>query len=380
VGTTSFVTLSVKEYSRLVIISFEESTDLRNDSPKISKESGKDRRWMRTMEPIFESGIQIILFLQGIGDWLTFPMTIFTLLGDEEFYLLVMPALYWCLDTHLGFNIGLILMLSGSLNSVLKLAFHSPRPYWISTEVQVFREETSFGTPSGHAQNAVVVWGTLAASIHRRWIWATAIALIFIIGVSRMVLAIHFPLDVLIGWLVGIIVLWAFLTYRQSVTTWLSNQSASVKVFIALTISLLLILLGVIALITLGDWSIPKNWIQTVLVNIPNSDTIEPLSLAGLITTAGALFGLAVGYIIVSERMGFDPGGVWWKRLLRYLIGVVGVIGIWAGLDALFPEGQTLLAYSLRYVRYSLVGVWVTGFAPELFIRMNLAKSKRALK
>jgi hypothetical protein len=136
----------------------------------------------------------------------------------------------------------------------------------------------------------------------------------------------------------------------------------------------------VIALITLGEWSIPKNWIQTVLVNIPNSDTIEPLSLAGLITTAGALFGLAVGYIIVSERMGFDPGGVWWKRLLRYLIGVVGVIGIWAGLDALFPEGQTLLAYSLRYVRYSLVGVWVTGFAPELFIRMNLAKSKRALK
>ncbi|MGD2158457.1 MAG: phosphatase PAP2 family protein [Anaerolineales bacterium] len=331
------------------------------------------------MEPIFESGIQIILFLQGIGDWLTFPMTIFTFLGDEEFYLLVMPALYWCLDTRLGFNIGLILMLSGSINNILKMAFHSPRPFWISTEVQVFREEISFGTPSGHAQNAVVVWGTLAASIHRRWIWAIAVALILSIGVSRMVLAIHFPLDVLIGWLVGMIVLWAFLTYRQSVTTWLSNQSASVKVFIALTISLLLILLGVISLITLGDWSIPENWIQTALINIPNSDPIEPLSLSGLITTAGALFGLATGYIIVSDRMGFDPGGVWWKRLLRYLIGVVGVIGIWAGLDALFPEGQTLLAYSLRYVRYCLVGVWVTGIAPELFMRLNLAKSKRAL-
>jgi hypothetical protein len=57
----------------------------------------------------------------------------------------------------------------------------------------------------------------------------------------------------------------------------------------------------------------------------------------------------------------------------RYLLGVVGVVIFWYVLGRLLPRGETLLAYSLRYLRYALVGLWVSGLAPALFIRLGLA-------
>jgi hypothetical protein len=46
-------------------------------------------------------------------------------------------------------------------------------------------------------------------------------------------------------------------------------------------------------------------------------------------------------------------------------------------LGLVFPRSETLLAYSLRYLRYGLVGFWVAAGAPELFIRLRLAERGR---
>ena len=73
--------------------------------------------------------VNVNLFLQSIGDWIIPPMHWVTFLGDEEFYLLVMPMVYWCIDSRLGIRMGMILMLSNSLGTSLKFLFHSPRPF-----------------------------------------------------------------------------------------------------------------------------------------------------------------------------------------------------------------------------------------------------------
>jgi hypothetical protein len=54
------------------------------------------------------------------------------------------------------------------------------------------------------------------------------------------------------------------------------------------------------------------------------------------------------------------------------------VLIFWAGLGAVFPEGETFLAWGLRFVRYGLVGVWITGAAPAIFIRMGIANLQNA--
>ena len=70
----------------------------------------------------------------------------------------------------------------------------------------------------------------------------------------------------------------------------------------------------------------------------------------------------------------FDARGSLKKRALRFLLGVLGVFMIWYGLGAIFPRGETILAFMLRYFRYALVGSWVSGVAPWLFIKIKLAR------
>ena len=60
--------------------------------------------------------------------------------------------------------------------------------------------------------------------------------------------------------------------------------------------------------------------------------------------------------------------------VLRYLIGVVGVFAIYMLLGSLFPRGETLIPFLLRYLRYTLIGLWVAFIAPWLFIRLKLAR------
>jgi membrane-associated phospholipid phosphatase len=121
------------------------------------------------METIWQTGIIWNIFFQNLGSWLKIPMEVFSLFGTEKFFLLLLPALYWCMDASIGLRVGIILLLCTSVNDTLKLAFHGPRPYWYSANVIAYARETSFGVPSGHAQIAIGVWGMLA--IHSRKWW-----------------------------------------------------------------------------------------------------------------------------------------------------------------------------------------------------------------
>ncbi len=111
--------------------------------------------------------VNVNLFLQSIGDWIIPPMHWVTFLGDEEFYLLVMPMVYWCIDSRLGIRMGMILMLSNSLGTSLKFLFHSPRPFWVSTDVIAHVQETSFGMPSGHALKRNDIMGLCSNTIKK---------------------------------------------------------------------------------------------------------------------------------------------------------------------------------------------------------------------
>ncbi len=150
-------------------------------------------------KPSWTIGITWNVFFQNLGTWLKTPMEIFSFFGNEYFFLILLPALYWCLEATIGLRVGLILLLSTSVNDALKMAFHGPRPYWLSPEVIRYASETSFGAPSGHAQIAIGVWGMLAASLRKWWGWLIAILIILLIGISRLYLGVHFPHDVILG-------------------------------------------------------------------------------------------------------------------------------------------------------------------------------------
>jgi membrane-associated phospholipid phosphatase len=325
---------------------------------------------------LLDWGILVVLYLQSLGAALTAPMQAFTFLGNEMFFLAVAPAIYWCLDTALGLRLGLLLMISAGLNGAIKLVFHTPRPYWYDPRVQALSSESSFGVPSGHSQHAVVVWGRLASGIRKAWGWIAAVALAFFIGLSRIYLGVHFPTDVLAGWSVGLLILAAALKWEQPLVKWLRRSGSTGQLAAALGVSLGLILLGWAARLSLGSWTFPVEWADHIRITLPNSELPDPLNLDGLISNGGAFFGLAAGAILLGKWGGYQARGAWWQRVVRYLIGLAGVLALWLGLDMIFPGSQDLVGAALRYLRYALVGMWVTGLAPLVFIRLRLASSQ----
>jgi hypothetical protein len=58
---------------------------------------------------------------------------------------------------------------------------------------------------------------------------------------------------------------------------------------------------------------------------------------------------------------------------MRYVVGVIGVLILWMGLGQVFPDDANWISYLLRFLRYTLVGFWVTAGAPWLFFHFKLA-------
>lgn len=121
---------------------------------------------------------------------------------------IVASVFLWLTDHRWSVSLLLIGVLGGQfLNGVLKEAFDRPRPSIIEWGDSV----TSMSFPSGHAMSAVIVYGTVAylvarlepTPLLRRVTWLVAILLITAIGVSRVYLGVHYPSDVLAGFLAG---------------------------------------------------------------------------------------------------------------------------------------------------------------------------------
>lgn len=58
---------------------------------------------------------------------------------------------------------------------------------------------------------------------------------------------------------------------------------------------------------------------------------------------------------------------------MRYVIGLLGVLVIWYGLGLVFPRGESLLPYVLRFIRFALLGLWVAAGVPIFFMKLKLS-------
>jgi hypothetical protein len=182
-------------------------------------------------------------------------------------------------------------------------------------------------------------------------------------------LGVHFPHDVLLGWLIGGVILWLGLRFRDPVMTWAKKLGVGWQVLCAFLASLVLILVPGVPFIWLkaANWQPSQDWAMFAS---------QAITLSDVATIAGTFFGMLAGLIWLAGQGGFQTKGLWWKLVLRYLLGLAGVFIIRYGLKYIFPSGETALAYFFGYLRYTVIGFWVTGGAPWIFIRVNLAEKQ----
>ncbi len=294
------------------------------------------------MDEILNQGLELVRSVQSIASpGLTVAMKALTLAGSEYFYLLVLPVLFWCMDERFGLRFGLVLLFSTFVNLSLKNALAQPRPFNLDPSVGMAHEAT-YGFPSNHAQGSAAFWTLLAPRIGKPWGLALAILVPLAVGFTRIYLGVHFPTDLLGGWALGWGIALGWLALGRRIGNFLAAVPLRFKVIIAAVVAL-----GMNAL-NMRDTSIP-----------------------------GVFFGTAVGAAFMFERIGFDASeGRLARKLARFALGAAGLCLIYFGGKLLSPpEGEALHALA-RFVRYALVGAWVSLGAPWLFLKTGLGKKR----
>jgi membrane-associated phospholipid phosphatase len=331
-------------------------------------------------DTVLDWGVDLILNLQSLGSWLVAPMNVITVAGSSALLLVITAIIYWCVDTKWGLRLAVTMALTVAINEILKVAIHDPRPYWYDPRVQLLTSpHGSFGIPSGHSATALAGWGLLAVFLATGWGWLIAAALVLLVGLSRVYLGVHFPSDVLAGWAVGALIAVLVLQLEGSVLARTRRTPEVTQIAIVLAVTLLLATLSVfVNQSVIASWQLPNEWIENAARQAPNH-TLEPLSVKNVVASTGILSGLLVGAIVLNARGGFDVRGSRGQLLRRFIVGILGVLILWLGLDELFglvPGGEGLLAHLLHYLRHTLLGMWVTALAPAIFIRAGLARMK----
>lgn len=125
--------------------------------------------------------------------------------GEDPAIILVLALVYWLYERENTMTLASYVVAGIAFTLIVKTGFAMPRPpddVWL-----IARDYDPYGFPSGHAFNAVIVYGGLIY-LHdklRNPLWLTGgIALILAISISRVVLGVHYVGDIFVGALVGI--------------------------------------------------------------------------------------------------------------------------------------------------------------------------------
>jgi membrane-associated phospholipid phosphatase len=296
------------------------------------------------MEGIWEWGLDVIRAIQTIhGPVLDEVFRAITFMGEEDFFMILMPLMLWCVDFAFGARLAFFFLFSTVVNSVVKNSIGHERPCDRDPEVKLVEYTGLYGFPSGHSQSAVVVWGIIAHYVRKRWAWAVAIALMVLIGFSRVYLGVHFPTDVLGGWVLGAILLVFYILLRPRVEDWLESVGLVVRLALVIPLPVVVALLH------------------------PSDDALAAM---------GVFLGAGVGIVLTGQWVHFDASGPLWKRAVRFVLGVVVLLALRIGLKAVFPDKGEALYEATRFVRYMVVGLWAGLGAPWLFIKLRLAGAK----
>lgn len=117
--------------------------------------------------------------------------------------LVFLGALVYKRELYRALHLGLCMAGAAALNVVLKSVFERARPDLWDKLVH----ESSYSFPSGHSMmSAALALALVAALWNSRWRWwAVGFAALYIplVGATRLYLGVHYPTDVLAGWLVS---------------------------------------------------------------------------------------------------------------------------------------------------------------------------------
>lgn len=295
-------------------------------------------------------------FLDGL-------FSLVTELGGETLYMALAIAVYWCVSKGLGFYILTTGFVGTIANQFMKLCFRIPRPWVLDPDFTIVESAragaTGYSFPSGHTQNAFSSFGCLGMWTKRGW-RVLCFAIVVLIGLSRMYLGVHTPLDVGVAFAMGLVLILVLYPLFRDIEQHPKRMYGIIGGMIVLTIAYLCYV---------ELWPFPED--------------IDAENLASGIENGYKLLGAAsamlLSYWLDQRYIRFETKAPLAGQVLKLVIGLAIVVGIRTVLKAPFYAlfGENGVADAARYFLVVLfaAGVWPMTF--RAFSKIGAARSAR---
>ena len=274
--------------------------------------------------------LTLILWAQEFANpALTAFFTAITSLGSLEFYMFTIPIVYWMVDKHLGFRFSIFFIFSAYVNSGVKHIFVTERP---PSELRLVHQE-GYAFPSGHAQGSTAFWGFLALNLKKPLAWVGSVAMVLLVSCSRIYLGVHWPIDILGGLTIGVLLLLAYSPLAQAD----------------------------LERIPFRNWMLGSICVATILYLLhPTGD--GPM-------TVGFLLGALLGYRLELRYVKFEEGATLAQNIIKLILGLATLFA----LRIVFKPLVSWLPSGIDYVvRYGFLGLWASLGAPFAFAKLGL--------
>ena len=270
--------------------------------------------------------------------------TVLSFAGGEIGLMLVSLIILFCWKKESGKRLALIVTAVNTWLPMIKAVVMRPRPYMEHPGriqgIADFGNSASldnvaaqgYSFPSTHSASAVALFIPLAHEVRKKWMWIAAVIIAFLVGASRAVNGMHYPTDILAGWALGL----------AGAGIWL-----------------------------LLERKVKNGWIRHLILLATVLPGLFFVRTEDYFTSLGLLIGLIAAIHFEEKFVNFKDTRNIWAMILR----VAGAFALYYVLNTLlklpfskeFLSGETLQAFLVRTVRYSLIIFVIVGIYPKVF-------------